>query len=265
MSGSILLDQLTCNGTENSLFDCPHRGVGVHNCSRFGDAGVRCNGFEGLNNIGIIAGELSGKIVASGASGRLVGAHTSGGLTGFQEAGEIIASTASVDIIGRRNESSHLGGLVGKQGDARVLSSYANARITANNITNTGGLVGLQNNSNARIVASYSNGSIQLTGNGNLGGLVGLQNNGIILASYANNSIQSVTGNIGKLVGRVSGMIVESYGFSSITGTANNSEGEPPTGVTTAQGLTAINTGATWNQVSSDTLGAWNFSNVHLS
>ena len=162
-----------------------------------------------------------------------------------------------------RAKNFHLGGLVGKQGDARILASFANARIITNNNTNTGGLVGLQNNSNARIVASYSNGLMQVTGGGgNLGGLVGRQSDGIILASYANNSIQSVTGNIGKLVGRVSGMIVESYGLSSITGTLSNNEGA--TLFANIGELSAENVGVTWNQANSDTLGAWDFSTVPL-
>ena len=41
-TGAILLDDLNCVGTETSLFDCPHSGVGTHNCVHFEDAGVRC-------------------------------------------------------------------------------------------------------------------------------------------------------------------------------------------------------------------------------
>merc|ERR1712012_1384070 len=31
-SGSIYLDNLNCTGKERSLFECPHRGAGVHDC-----------------------------------------------------------------------------------------------------------------------------------------------------------------------------------------------------------------------------------------
>ncbi|CAI8044096.1 Scavenger receptor cysteine-rich type 1 protein M130, partial [Geodia barretti] len=36
------LDDVKCNGDESSLFDCPHRGWGVHNCGRRERAGVNC-------------------------------------------------------------------------------------------------------------------------------------------------------------------------------------------------------------------------------
>ncbi len=42
-SGSILLDDLTCTGSESSLASCPHRGVGTHNCGHGEDAGLICS------------------------------------------------------------------------------------------------------------------------------------------------------------------------------------------------------------------------------
>ncbi|XP_075952836.1 scavenger receptor cysteine-rich domain-containing protein DMBT1-like [Anarhichas minor] len=41
-SGPIWLDGLQCSGTESSLTDCTHRGLGTHNCSHSKDAGVIC-------------------------------------------------------------------------------------------------------------------------------------------------------------------------------------------------------------------------------
>ena len=44
-SGSILLDNLMCEGHESSLLDCvASEDIGTHNCEHSEDAGVRCEG-----------------------------------------------------------------------------------------------------------------------------------------------------------------------------------------------------------------------------
>ena len=40
--GPILLDGLRCTGEEESLLDCRHRGIGIHSCRHYQDAGVLC-------------------------------------------------------------------------------------------------------------------------------------------------------------------------------------------------------------------------------
>lgn len=42
--GAIFLDDMECVGTESSIFDCPHMGIGNHDCDHREDAGVTCSG-----------------------------------------------------------------------------------------------------------------------------------------------------------------------------------------------------------------------------
>uniref|UniRef100_H3A611 Soluble scavenger receptor cysteine-rich domain-containing protein SSC5D n=1 Tax=Latimeria chalumnae TaxID=7897 RepID=H3A611_LATCH len=42
-TGYILLDNVDCKGSENSLRECRNHGWGVHNCNHFEDVAVKCN------------------------------------------------------------------------------------------------------------------------------------------------------------------------------------------------------------------------------
>ena len=42
-TGPIYYDDVMCAGREESLNECPHSGVGVHNCEHSDDAGVECS------------------------------------------------------------------------------------------------------------------------------------------------------------------------------------------------------------------------------
>ena len=50
-TGSILIDDVQCTGTESRLISCPHTPIGTHNCIHLEDAGVRCLAPEGNNNL----------------------------------------------------------------------------------------------------------------------------------------------------------------------------------------------------------------------
>ena len=41
-TGQIVLDDLLCTGNESKLINCPHNGLGNHNCNHSDDAGIRC-------------------------------------------------------------------------------------------------------------------------------------------------------------------------------------------------------------------------------
>ena len=44
--GPIWFDNVKCNGSEGTLFECEHRGIGTHNCNHKEDVGVICQGKE---------------------------------------------------------------------------------------------------------------------------------------------------------------------------------------------------------------------------
>ena len=43
-TGTVWLDNLTCDGTETRLHDYGNNGIGVNNCGNNEDAGVFCQG-----------------------------------------------------------------------------------------------------------------------------------------------------------------------------------------------------------------------------
>lgn len=44
-SGPIFLDNVQCTGSETSIFDCSHNGIGISpGCDHSKDAGVKCTG-----------------------------------------------------------------------------------------------------------------------------------------------------------------------------------------------------------------------------
>ena len=42
--GLVFLDHVVCDGTEDSIINCTHDGIGTSQCDHKDDAGVRCQG-----------------------------------------------------------------------------------------------------------------------------------------------------------------------------------------------------------------------------
>ena len=204
-------------------------------------AGFECG--QGYNpvNTGILAGISHGKVVNVITSGVVVAGagkhHSVGGLIGLlQGSGSIIASYATGNVYGSAGVSDFVGGLVGSQISRSIITaSYA-----------TGNVYGNAGDSDF------------------VGGLVGWQSSGRITNSYATGNADGgsgVTDSAGVLLGTSQGGSRSfSYGFGTKTGERTNNIGNH-TSISSATGLTLANAGASWNQASANTLGAWDFGN----
>ena len=183
--------------------------------------------------------------------GGLVGRHNSGGsITSSYATGDADGGTGEKELCGRP------GGAF-KEIMARITSSYATGDPSGGTgrQDRVGGLVGYQNNSS--ITSTYATiTSTYATGNPNggagdrnaVGGLVGRQYNGSITSSYATgnpNGGSGPNGSVDRLVGyQEGGSITSSYGLGTpINGGFSNGLGTPPSGVSSASGLTPANSG----------------------
>ena len=222
---------------------------------------------------GLVGLQEGGSITASSASAAASGgggSHDSvGGLVGLQEGGSITASSASAAANGGHGISDEVGGLVGLQEGGSITASYATGVVEGGGgySDEVGGLVGLQEG--GVITASYATGTAD-GGNGaydRVGGLVGSQSGGVITASYATGAADGGRGGIDRVGGLVGhqyrGSITASYGFGEADGELKQegvSDGSArPLGVSRAAQLTAGNAGSFWNDVDSDSWGAWDF------
>ena len=155
---------------------------------------------------------------------------------------------------------------MGYQGGASITASYATGAVAGGGgvFDAVGGLVGQQGGGS--ITASYATGAVAGNDGGDdyVGGLVGFQSYGLITASYAIGSADGGDGDgdtVGGLVGTsLLSSIIDSYGFGTATGESAGEDGSPEAkGIDMAARLTATNAGSSWDDVGSNTLGAWDF------
>ena len=200
-----------------------------------------------------------------------------GALVGFSQ-GKISASSATGGTFNGGAGEDYIGGLVGwvdVSSDTRVIASYATGG-TLNGGAGTDGLGGLIGVNLASVVASYATGAVNGDGGDDyVGGLIGvnsiLEGVGSVLASYATGDVDGGGGSdeVGILVGRNDvprfrsrGTVTASYAFGSKsggTGSDHHDGTAKPDGVTSANGLTADNVDAKWNDAAEKTLNTWDF------
>ncbi|XP_076455166.1 scavenger receptor cysteine-rich domain-containing protein DMBT1-like [Babylonia areolata] len=79
-SGPILLDDVQCSGTEESLLQCRAKPLGQHNCGHSEDASVICANGGGRNQIRLMPGPSYGRLEVqyNGTWGTVCGDHISG-------------------------------------------------------------------------------------------------------------------------------------------------------------------------------------------
>ena len=206
------------------------------------------------NNVGLIAGSMSGTSAGSPASivncfvqiegiSSLAGSESVGGLVGIVYNGTIVNSRFNGSVVA--NNST--GGLVGNMSSGSVINSHAVGTVTAKkgmagglvgqssgNLSNSyftgsvsseeydvGGLVGSV--SSGSISECYSSGTVR--GNENVGGLLGYVSGGTIKNTFSNSSVTGST-SVGGLVGRVrGGTLNESYSAGTVPSSGTNVSG----------------------------------------
>ena len=178
----------------------------------------------GSANIGVLAGESSGRIEnvnVMGNTARVQGNTSSttgqniGGLVGRQDGGTITGATASGDVSDGGDGSDLMGGLVGSQDGGTIENSEARGDVSqgGGDYDRMGGLVGW---SVGMIVDSTASGNMSGGGIGNdfMGGLVGEQSGrGTITGATATGDV-SDGGDGSDLMG---GLVGEKTGGGPIT------------------------------------------------
>jgi len=171
-----------------------------------------------IKNLGVIASYINGTCYVGGVAGLSMGAVTDcfvkgnvsasggerggggvGGLLGKNDSAGIVTNCYSTgDVSGAINMA---GGLVGWNcGGGKIIYCYAigNVRVTGDDV---GGLVG--RNDNSSVIDSYAAGNVTGLGKQFVGGLVGINIESVVTRCYA---VGNVTGNTSVAVGGLVGI-----------------------------------------------------------
>ena len=174
----------------------------------------------------LVGGGLNFQVSGSYATGSVSG-NAAGGLVGFCYECTISDSYAMSSVVGGREYSQSVGGLVGAI-SGTIIRSYATGSVSGGIHGNgIGGLVGSMNRCN--ISDSYATGWV--VGNGAVGGLVGLtgldvgltglDGEGTISGSYATGNVEG-KGSVGGLVGHIRDINIKgSYATGNVDGLAD--------------------------------------------
>jgi len=181
-------------------------------------------------NLALLPGRTPGNIDRSSSVANVTGTQGVGGLVGYMAGGASIDnSTASGTVTAIKQRNTPLqwfGGLLGVNIESTVSNSYAEADVSAAEMSRVGGLVG---ENGGLIRNSYAVGKV--TGNSSVGGLAGIVSlsNGSVENSYAKASVNA-GGTNPKFIGGLVGFMLEdkkvtnSYASGAVNVTGNDAE-----------------------------------------
>jgi filamentous hemagglutinin family protein len=176
---------------------------------------------------GGLIGESSGVVTNSYSSSLVTGAAVSGsgagfigGLIGVVDAGTVINSHASGNVIAV--DGTYIGGLIGGTNvGVTVINTYATGNVYAPQTTNGGAAVGgLIGDSYDAVTDSFATGNV--TGEQFVGGLIGFaENNSVVTRSFATGSVTGDANSIylGGLIGYNNGIsVTDAYAMGAVIG-----------------------------------------------
>ncbi len=179
---------------------------------------------SGPRYVGGLVGQNAGSIDGGFASGTVEAEHTVGGLVG-QNHGDITRSHSTGDV---HVSGQSAGGLAGTHHYANeIAESFATGDLIGDDDEHVqiGGLVGVVGD-DAAVVASYATGDLMVTGH-DIGGLVG-RHAGSIVDAYSTGYVGGGDASVGGFVGNaVSGGVTWSYWDEDTSEKSSSSNGQP--------------------------------------